>query len=141
MDDPVVVVVAGVLFAIVIRDQVIRRRYGGWKVLLLRDGEPEHPPRSVSPVKAKQCLDMPEELSVFLKGVVSGTIWLNCDLVTEGRECGMLVEDKKARTWTIHLDKNPPPKRPPATAADVVAAVNRLQNTLSTYTASSTSVS
>ncbi len=102
-----IVVVLGILFVQFVRNRWDQRRYGGWKVVLKREGEITHS-RDVSVAKTKQVHEMPEELSVFLKGVVSGHIWLNCDLVTEGKECGMLVEDTSARQWIIELDKNPP---------------------------------
>ena len=102
-----IVVVFGILFVQFVRNRWDQRRYGRWQVVLKRGGEITHN-RDVSVAKTKQVHEMPEELSVFLKGVVSGLIWLNCDLVTEGKECGMLVEDISARQWIIDLDKNPP---------------------------------
>lgn len=101
-----VVVVAGVLFAQFIRNRLDKRRYGGWHVIVKRQGDEIHV-RPISSGKIKQIAEVPEELSVFLKGVASGYGWINCDLVTEGRELGMLVEDKTARKYTIDMDKNP----------------------------------
>ncbi len=102
-----IVVVLGVLFAQVVRKWWDQRRYGGWQVILKR-GTKTTQTRNVSVAKAKQVHEMPEELSVYLKGIVSGQIWLNCDLVTEGKACGMLVEEPSKRQWRIDLDKNPP---------------------------------
>lgn len=127
-----IVVVLGILFVQFVRNRGEKKKYGEWKVVLKRAGVLVQS-RDVSVAKAKQVHEMPEELSVFLKGIVSGHIWLNCDLVTEGKEEGMLEEDPDARIWTIHLDKNPKPDRPPATPSDVVVAVNRLMNMLETY--------
>jgi len=111
-----IVVVLGIFFVQFVRNRWDRWRYGGWTVVLKRDGAIIRS-RDVSVAKTKQVREMPEELSVFLKGVVSGHIWLNCDLVTEGIELGMLEEDPKARSWTIHLDKNPQ-RRDPAGLSD-----------------------
>lgn len=111
-----IVVVLGILFVQFVRNRWDRRRYGGWEVVLKRGGVITQR-RDVSAAKTKQVREMPEELSVFLKGVVSGHVWLNCDLVTEGKALGMLVEDATARQWIINLDRNPPAiqqKGPPA---------------------------
>ena len=101
-----VVVVLGVFFAQYIRSRLDRRRYGGWRVIIRRAGE-KVDVRPVSHGKIKQIREIPEELSVFLKGVTSGYGWINCDLVTEGRKLGMLIEDQSERTYTIDLDRNP----------------------------------
>lgn len=127
-----ITVVLGILFVQFIRRWLDERSYGGWQVVLKQGGQVIHR-RDVSVAKTKQVHEMPEELSVFLKGVVSGHIWLNCDLVTEGKECKMLVEDTNAREWIIDLDKNPPPEREPATPSDVVSAINRLTNLIESY--------
>ena len=105
------VVVVGVLFAQFIRSWYDRRRYGGWQVIVKR-GDTVIDVRPVSSGKIKQVNDIPEDLSVFLKGVASGYEWINCDLVTEGRNLGLLVEDKVARKIVIDLDKNPPASQP-----------------------------
>ncbi|MBI3960736.1 MAG: hypothetical protein HY328_18145 [Chloroflexi bacterium] len=102
-----IIVVLGILFVQFVRNRWDQRLYGGWKVVLKRAELIVHS-RDVSVAKAKQVHEMPEELSVFLKGVVSSYVWLNCDLVTEGRTLGMLIEDFAARQWVINLDKNPP---------------------------------
>lgn len=101
-----VVVVAGVLFAQFIRSRLDERRFGGWHVII-KEHAKTIDTRPVSPGKIKQIHDTPEELSVFLKGVASGYGWINCDLVTEGRALGVLVEDAAQRTYTIDLDRNP----------------------------------
>ncbi len=99
-------VVAGVLFAQFIRSRWENRRYGGWEVLVKQHGK-KIDVRPISPGKIKQIAEVPEELSVFLKGVASGYGWINCDLITDGRKNGMLVEDKTARKYIIDMDKNP----------------------------------
>lgn len=101
-----VVVVLGVLFAQYIRSRLDRRRFGGWQVIVKQLGKAVDV-RPVSPGKIKQIHEIPEELSVFLKGVASGYGWINCDLVTDGRELGMLTEDRFNRTYTIDMDRNP----------------------------------
>jgi|GEM_PF-1110330 len=100
------VVVAGVLFAQFIRNRLDHRRFGGWRVIIKRQAEVIDI-RTVSSGKIKQIHEIPEELSVFLKGVTSGYGWINCDLLTDGRELGMLVEDAASRTYTIDMDCNP----------------------------------
>jgi len=102
-----VVVVAGVLSAQFIRRRLDDRRFGGWQVIIKEHGA-DIDVRAVSSGKIKQIDEIPEELSVFLKGVASGYGWINCDLVTRGREIGMLVEDRAARTFTVDMDRNPP---------------------------------
>ena len=126
------VVVAGVLFAILVRDQWIRWRYGGWKVIIMQPGEPDHV-REITPTKAKEIIDTEEELSVYLKGVASSYGWLNCDLITEGRECGMLVEQLEKKRFLIDMAKNP--AKPPPTLAQIHAQIAELDGMLAAFDA------
>ena len=123
-----IVVVAGVLFAIFVRNRYIRWRYGGWKVVIKQDGE-EHE-RPITPEKAKEILDSDEELSVYLKGIASSYAWLNCDLITEGRKRGMLVEDRKKKQYIIDMTKNP--SKPAPTLTEIHAEMKKLSRMLST---------
>ena len=102
-----IVVVIGVLSAFLIKDIWVRWRYGGWKVIV-RDGEKELLLRNISPGKAKEILYEPAELSVFLKGVASPYGFLNCDILTRGKEVGLFVQEDQERCYFINLDKNPP---------------------------------
>ena len=101
------VVVAGVVFAQFVQVRWERWRFGRWVVVVKRGGE-ELLNRAISPHKAKEILEEPAELSVFLKGVLSPYAWIGCDLVGKGRELGLLVEDRAARRFVIDLDRNPP---------------------------------
>ena len=105
-----VVVVLGVLFAHTIRSGWEKWRYGGWSVKVKRGNEPILE-RSISPTKAKEILQEPAELSVFLKGVVSPYEIIRCDLIEEGSDIGLLKEDKENKVFVIDLEKNPPPSQ------------------------------
>ncbi|MBC8446147.1 MAG: hypothetical protein H8D78_00205 [Chloroflexi bacterium] len=67
--------------------------------------------RKISAGKAREILEEPADLSVFLKGVVSPYAWVNCDIIEEGRKIGLLQEDRQNRVFTIDLDKNCPDDR------------------------------
>jgi hypothetical protein len=101
---------AGVLVALLIRDRVYYRRlYDGWKVRVTYDGEDLLPEgRTIGWSTAKEITGSTAEESVLLKGIASPYVWLNCDLITEGRKLGILtVHDKpkrgfgKSRTYVI----------------------------------------
>ncbi|MEW5984997.1 MAG: hypothetical protein AB1791_00020 [Chloroflexota bacterium] len=104
-----IVVVAGFLLANYILTYVDKRRFGGWKALVTRQGK-TLVERPISPHKAKELLQEPADLVVFLKGVVSSYETINCDLWDEGQKIGLLRIDKTQRTFTVDLDKNPPGK-------------------------------
>ena len=106
-----IVVVLGVLIAHFILRNWERWRYGKWHVVVL-EGEETHVDRRISPAKAKQILDEPADLSVFLKGVVSPYGWIKCDLIEHGQEEGLLVVDEVKKRFVIDLDKNPDDSRP-----------------------------
>lgn len=99
--------ILGVLAAYVIRDHINERRFGRWRARVTRGGK-EIGSRGISARKAEQLLEEPAELSVFLKGVASPYGWINCDLVTDGVDNGMLIIDRVGRVYTIDMDKNPP---------------------------------
>jgi hypothetical protein len=103
----IVVVAAGVLFAMLIRNLWDKWRYGGWQVDIRQHGE-QILSREISPAKMKQIFDEPTDLAIFVKGVTSPYAWLNCDPLEEGKRLGLLQIDKDARRLTIDLDKNPP---------------------------------
>jgi hypothetical protein len=106
-----IVIVAGVLVAFLIQKYWIQWRYGKWHVILLRGGT-EILNRDISPRKAKEILEEDSDLSVFLKGVISPYEWINCDLIEElKKKDGMLEENRAARNFIVHLDKNPSPNK------------------------------
>ncbi|MFZ2489386.1 MAG: hypothetical protein WAZ19_14835 [Anaerolineae bacterium] len=99
-----IVVVLGVLFAQFILNRWEERRYGRWQVIVIDPSGAEHI-RPISPRKARQILDEPADLSVFLKGVASAYGQINVDLITEGRASGLLQEDRTARRFTVDMRK------------------------------------
>lgn len=106
-------VLAGLAFAHFYRERQDRKRYGGWQVIVIKDGI-EKVNREISVLKAKEIFQETAEKSVFLKGVASPYGWINnCDLIEEGEKIELLHEDHKQRRITINLDKNPPPERSP----------------------------
>lgn len=104
-----IVVVVGVLFANFLRSRWEEWRYGGWRVQV-REGETTHVNRAISARKAKEILEEPADLAVFLKGIASPYAFLTCDLVEDGRELGLLVVDRDQRHFLIDLEKNPAKK-------------------------------
>ncbi len=116
-------VVIGIAFTYLVRRQWDRWRYGRWRVVVLKAGQTKVD-RAISVDKAKEILNEPSELAVFLKGVASPYGWINCDILDEGRKLGLLVEDHVKRVFTVDLDKNP--KQPGVTITDVLKAVNQL---------------
>lgn len=104
-----IVVIAGVLFAYLIKNQYDKFRYGRYQVRVLKDDR-ELVNRPVSPRKTKEILDEPADLAVFLKGVVSPYGWIRCDIISEGQEIGLLTIERQKREFVIDLDKNPDDK-------------------------------
>lgn len=101
-----IVVVAGILFAYIIKKQYDNWRYGRYSVRILQNGE-EKVNRPISPRKAEEVLNESADLAVFLKGVASPYGWINCDLISKGQAIGLLVIDRQKRELLIDLDKNP----------------------------------
>lgn len=101
-----VVVIVGVLIANFILARWQKYRFGRWQVVVQKDNQ-ELVRREVSPRKAKEILEEPADLVVFLKGIVSPFDWINCDLFTEGQQVGLLRIDHEQRIYYIDLDKNP----------------------------------
>jgi hypothetical protein len=101
-----VAVVAGVLFVQLVQRQWEKWRFGGWKVIILKEGTTLLN-REITPRKTKEILGEETDLAVFLKGVASPYEWINCDPLEEGRRNGLLVIDQATRRFTLDLDKNP----------------------------------
>lgn len=99
-----------VVFGIAFTQFVLRRRdehrYGRWHVIIKKKGEIKVN-RAISVRKAKEILDEPADLSVFLKGVISPYALLNCDIIEEGERLGLLIRDNVNRQFIVDLDKNP----------------------------------
>lgn len=100
-------VVIGIAFAQSVQRWWDQHRYGRWRVVVLQQGV-KKVDRAISVGKAKEILQEPADLSVFLKGVVSPYGILNCDIINEGACRGLLIEDSVNRVFTVDLDKNPP---------------------------------
>lgn len=81
-------------------------RYGRWKVIVRENGK-DRMMRNISPGKVKEILGESSEMSVYIKGVTSPYGWINCDILTEGKEIGLFTQDDENRRLIVNLDKNP----------------------------------
>jgi hypothetical protein len=104
--EELITVFAGVLIAHVFLKYWYKWRYGRWTITVIKDGETKIDQKKVSPGKIKQVLEVPEDLPVFLKGLCSPFHWIQCDLMADGEEIGLLVQDNKNREFIIDLDKD-----------------------------------
>jgi hypothetical protein len=105
----IAVIAAGVLVALFVRNVWDELRNGGWRVVVIKNGN-QLVNREISASKAKEIFGEASELAIFVKGVASPYGWLNCDPLEEGRERGLLVEDRVNKRLVINLDNNPPRK-------------------------------
>ena len=109
-------VVFGIAFTRVYRNRLNERKYGRWHVII-KENDVIKVNRAISVRKAKEILEEPADLSVFLKGIASPYGILNCDIIEEGERCGLLIKDSVNRQFIVDLSKNPPGKgsraRPP----------------------------
>jgi len=101
-----IVVVAGVLTANTILAFWLKRRYGGWRIRVIKNGV-VRVDREISPQRAKAMLHDWLERSQSLKSTSSPYGVIHCDLIDEGVKLGLLTQDNEARVWIIDLDKNP----------------------------------
>lgn len=118
--------VIGYVIARLIYERVFKRwQWGGWSLDVRRGNEPlAH--RDLSPEKAERIVKNDDELSVYVKGVVSPHAWLNMDIGSaKARECGLLAVDRKRRSLVVDLAHNPPKPPEPAPAVQE----QRRQNT------------
>lgn len=81
-------------------------KYGKWQVIVIKNGEVVME-RVISSRKVKDILTEPSDMSVFVKGVASPYGWINCDVLTTGREKGLFLQDDVSRRLVLDLDKNP----------------------------------
>jgi hypothetical protein len=117
-------VLLGLAFAHFYQERRERQKYGGWHVLVFKDGE-EKVNRAIPVAKAKEIPLETPELSVFLKGVASPYGWINCDLIVKGKELGLLKIDNPQRRIVINLDCNPKPPRETSNA-DLLEALKQI---------------
>ena len=101
--------IISVLCAFVIQNLYRNWRYKGWKVILFKKFE-QILERNISPRKAKEILEEPSDLAVFVKGVISPYERLNCDILKDDKCVDLMKIDRKRRIITIDLDKNPTKK-------------------------------
>jgi hypothetical protein len=99
-------VIVAILFVQYVQRAYENWKYGNWKVVVHLRGE-DKVNREISPGKVKEILAEPAEMSVFVKGVASPYGWINCDVLTEGKDLGLFLEDRTNRRLVIDLDKNP----------------------------------
>lgn len=116
-------VVLGIAFTYLVRWQWDQRQYGGWHVVVTREGAIKVN-REISVDKAKEILGEPSELAVFLKGVASPYGWINCDILQKGVEVGLFVRDDQQRRLLIDLDRNP--RSPAVSNEQILQAVEQL---------------
>ena len=110
------IVVFGIFFTQFVRRRLDERRYGRWHVII-KEKDQIKVKRAISVRKAKEILNEPADLSVFLKGIVSPYTSLNCDIIEDGQRCGLLIRDNVNRQFIVDLDRNPPRERPGGQAA------------------------
>lgn len=108
-------VVLGIAFSRLVRSRWDEHRYGGWQVI--KEKEKIRVRRAISVRKAKEILDDPADLSVFLKGIASPYAFIGCDIIKEGECRGLLTQDNVNRQFILDLDKNPPHEKPGAQKA------------------------
>ena len=106
------IIITGNWFYDQIKTQWQKIKYGGWKVVVKRPGK-KNIVRQLSPMTVKKINEDEAEMSVLLKGVVSGFGWLNTDLITEGIKIGLLTIDNDALKYVIDFAKNPPSEQKP----------------------------
>ena len=102
-----IVTVAGVLVAQTILKWQVNRKFGKWTLTVFQQGEAKLDSVPITPAKMKQVTEIPEDMPVFLKGMCSPYEKIQCDLMREGVELGVLKINWQKRQIIIDLDKNP----------------------------------
>ena len=98
--------IVGVILAQPLIIKLNNLRYGKWHLTVMKNGEARIDNMPISPGKIKQFREIPEEIPVFLKGMCSPFHRINCDLMQEGKEKGVLNIDEKNRVILINLDRD-----------------------------------
>jgi hypothetical protein len=81
-------------------------RYGRWHLTIIKNGEIKINKKKISTGKMKQINEIPEELSVYLKGICSPFHRVQCDIIEDGPKLGLYTKDNKNREIIIDLDKD-----------------------------------
>lgn len=97
-----IIVIIGVLFANYLQEWWQKRRYGHWQVIVKHKDETIIT-RPVSARKAKEILEENADLAVFLKGIISPKAFVNCDLITEGKDLGVFCKDADQRIFQLNV--------------------------------------
>jgi hypothetical protein len=99
-------VIVGILLVQSTKNLLDWLRFGRWSIVVIDQGI-EKVNREITVRKARDILNEPAEMSVFVKGVASPYGWIKCDLFQEGTERGLFKQDSKQRQLIVDLDKNP----------------------------------
>ena len=105
--------IVGVALAQPVINWFNKQRYGGWHLSVVKNAKNQIDGIPISWKKMQQVLEIPEEMPVFLKGMCSPYHHINCNLMEEGKECGVLNIDEKNRKIRIDLDKDKKNIKPP----------------------------
>lgn len=106
--DEVLGLAIGFLIVKLIERLYKERKFGGWILRVIGPDGEVVTERKIGMRKAEDVLDDDSSLSVYAKGVVSPHATLTVDLVTRGREIGLLEIDKKHKLILVDLRRNPP---------------------------------
>lgn len=89
----------------------MRWKWGGWQVLV-RHGDKLLSVRNLSPAKAKVILTDANDLSVYIKGMVSPHAWLNIDICSDlAKDSGLFHINKAEKKLSVDIAKNPPQQK------------------------------
>lgn len=103
-----IVVIVGVLIVQKAQNWLDKKRYGGWRVIVLKEGK-TIVKRDVSYKKLKDIQEEPADLSVYLKGIISPYTWAGVDIIEHGEKKGLVRIDHEKKIYFIDLDKNEKP--------------------------------
>ncbi len=89
----------------------MKKRWGGWKVIILDENEKEVLERELSAIVAKRILGDLGDFSIYLKGIVSPYGFLNIDISSQKAiDLGLINQDESEKKIVINLSKNPKKK-------------------------------
>ena len=86
----------------------MKKRWGGWRVIILDENEKEVLERELSAIVTKRILGDLGDFSIYLKGIVSPYGFLNIDISSQKAiDLGLIKQDKLEKKIVINLSKNP----------------------------------